>query len=239
MPGNEAAFQKAMNDGHSAAWDQMWERAAASYRTALQEFPDQPKALNSLALALFQLQNFEEALQLYQRVAKLTPEDPIPMEKIAQICERLGRLNEAIQASFAAAETYFQMREVDKSIENWLRVTQLSPEHINAHSRLALVHEKMGQAKQAATEYIAVASLLQNSGNPQKAMELIDHATMLAPDSMEARQAKKMLQAGQILPKPVRTKGGTGPLRMAQVKQLDSPKQKQGSGLDPIDEAKQ
>ena len=58
MPGREDIFQKAMNEGHSAAWDQEWDKAVAAYRQALQEFPDHPKALNSLGLALYQLGNY-------------------------------------------------------------------------------------------------------------------------------------------------------------------------------------
>jgi Tfp pilus assembly protein PilF len=61
MPGREDVFQKSMNEGHSAAWDQEWSKAAGAYRKALQEMPDHPKALNSLGLALFQQANFEEA----------------------------------------------------------------------------------------------------------------------------------------------------------------------------------
>ncbi|HIE24439.1 MAG TPA: hypothetical protein EYP74_00395, partial [Anaerolineales bacterium] len=63
MAGNEAVFQKAMSVGHSAAWDQLWEKAAESYRDALTEIPDNPKALSSLGLALYHLQKFDEALQ--------------------------------------------------------------------------------------------------------------------------------------------------------------------------------
>src|SRR6185295_1934552 len=104
MPGREDIFQKAMNDGHSAAWDQDWEKAAAAYRRALQEAPDHPKALNSLGLALFQLNAIEEALQIYQNVAKLSPDDPVPMEKVAQLSERTGDLKTAIDAALRAAD---------------------------------------------------------------------------------------------------------------------------------------
>ena len=38
--------------GHSAAWDQHWDKAAAAYRKALGEFPNHPKALSSMGLAL-------------------------------------------------------------------------------------------------------------------------------------------------------------------------------------------
>lgn len=237
MPGREDVFQKAMNDGHSAAWDQEWERAAAAYRKALEEFPENAKALSNLGLALYQQQKFDEAMKVYMRVARLTPDDPIPIEKVAQISERLGNLKQAIDAALVAADQYLKLRDPEKAIENWLRVTSLNPEHLTAHSRLAMVHEKMGQPKQAVTEFIAVASLLQRAGNPQKAAELIEHALQLDPASAEARQAQGLIKTGQLLPKPVRAKGATGPLRVAQVKAAD-PKKQAGSDEDPITTAR-
>ena len=45
-----------------------------------------------------------------------------------------------------------------------------------------------------------------------------------------------MLRSGQLLPKPMRPTGGTGALRMAQVKQIPSGKPAE-PGLDPITEA--
>jgi tetratricopeptide (TPR) repeat protein len=238
MTGREDLFQKAMNEGHSAAWDQEWDKAVGSYRKALQEFPDHPKALNSLGLALYQLGQFEEALQIYQHVARLSASDPTPYEKVAQLSERLGDLKMAVEASMRAAELYLTQRDVTKAIENWVRATTLNPEHAAAHSRLALVHEKLGHAQQAVTEYLAIASIFQRAGNAEKTQEMVDKALLLLPASPEARQAQTLLKIGQLLPKPVRGKGGTGPFRMAQVKQLQKPKQTDSS-LDPITEARQ
>ena len=239
MPGREDIFQKAMNEGHSAAWDQEWSKAASAYRTALQEMPDNPKALNSLGLALFQQANFDEALQIYSRVAQITPQDPSPMEKLAQLLERTGHLREAIDAAFKAADLFLNQRDVDKAIENWVRVTTLEPEHVLAHSRLALAHERLDHKPQAVIEYIAVASLIQRTGNMEKTTELVNKALQIMPESAEAKQAQTLLRSGQLLPKPLRPKGGTGPIAMAQVKLLDKPKKQTDSGLDPIAEARQ
>src|SRR5512141_1406992 len=239
MPGREDIFQKAMNEGHSAAWDQEWSKAAVAYRQALQDIPDQPKALNSLGLALYQQGSFEEALQIYKRVAHITPTDPVPMEKLAQLLERTGQLKEAIEAAFRAADLFLNQRDIDKAIENWVHVTTLDPEHVLAHSRLALAHEKLNHKAQAVTEYIAVASLVQRTGNMEKTVELINKALRINPESTEAKQAQTLLRAGQLLPKPLRPKGGTGPIAMAQVKQLDQPKKRADSGLDPVAEARQ
>ena len=238
MPGREDVFQKAMNEGHSAAWDQEWGKAISAYRRALQEFPDHPKALNSLGLALYQMGQFDEALQTYLSVAKLSPDDPVPMEKVAQLCERLGNLQDGVQASLRAADLFLAQRDTDKAIENWARITNLNPEHAIAHSRLAQVHEKLGHAQQAVTEYLALASLVQRSGNIEKTQELVTKALQILPNSPEANQAQVLLKTGQLLPKPVRGKGGTGPIRMAQVKHLQEPKQI-AAGMDPIAEARQ
>ena len=220
MPRREDVFQKAMNEGHSAAWDQEWGKAVSAYRKALQEFPDHPKALNSLGLALYQMGQFDDALQTYMSVAKLSPDDPVPMEKVAQLCERLGNLQEAVQASLKAADLFLAQRDTEKAVENWVRITSLNPDNAVAHSRLAQVHERLGHLQQAVTEYLAVASLVQRSGNVEKTQELVTKALQIMPNSQEANQAQTLLKTGQLLPKPVRGKGGTAPLRMAQIRQL-------------------
>ncbi len=239
MPGREDIFQKAMNEGHSAAWDQEWSKAASAYRLALQEMPDHPKALNSLGLALFQQGQYDEALQIYKRVAQVSPQDPSPMEKLAQLFERTGHLKEAIEAAFKAADLFLNQRDVDKAVENWVRVTSLDPDHVLAHSRLALAHERLGHKAQAVAEYIAVASIIQRTGNMEKTAELVNKALKIMPESAEVKQAQTLLRSGQFLPKPLRPKGGTGPIAMSQVKQLDQPRKEADSGLDPIAEARQ
>ena len=189
MSGNQEKFQKAMSKGHSAAWDQLWDKAASAYREALTEFPDAPKALSSLGLALYQIQEFKEALQTYQRLSEISPDDPIPFEKRAQLSERLGNLQAAVAAATKAADLYLSQKDVNKAIETWARVTQLDPENVLAHSRLALVHERLGNQQRAVTEYIALASLMQRSGKEEKAMDLLGRALKIMPGSQAAQQA--------------------------------------------------
>ena len=78
MTGRDDVFASAMKEGHSAAWEQDWNRAADFYKTALQEFPDNPKALNSFAQALFESDRLEESLQVYEQAARSSPADPFP-----------------------------------------------------------------------------------------------------------------------------------------------------------------
>jgi len=241
MSGEQQAYQNAMNQGHSAAWDQDWETASSYYRIAINEFPENPNALTSLALALFELQKYPEALDYYLRAAQISPNDPIPFQKVAEIQERLGDLGKATKAYMDVAELYARNKDVEKAIRSWSRVVALYPEHMAAHTRLALIYERLGRTTLAMIEYISIASLLQNQGNTQKAIQTINHALDVVPNSKEASMALSILQSGKPLPRPSRPRGGTGPLLMSQVRQAEPPKSDEADHhrLDPIQDAKQ
>jgi tetratricopeptide (TPR) repeat protein len=241
MSGDQQKYQEAMNQGHSAAWDQEWETACSYYRTALSEFPENVIALTSLALALFELQKYPEALDYYLRAARISPNDPIPMQKVAEIQERLGNLGKAAKAYMDVAELYAHIKDVEKAILSWSHVVALNPEHMAAHTRLALVYERLGRMPQAMIEYISIASLLQSQGNIQKAIQTINHALEVVPNSKEANLALGLLQNGKPLPRPNRPQSVTGPLIMSQLRQAEITKteEEDHTRLDPIQDAKQ
>jgi len=90
-------------------------------------------------------------------------------------------------------------------------------------------------------EYIVVASLLQHKGDSQSAAQAIEHALKIAPESPEARQAMVLIQEGQMLPKPARSRGFESRLGLSTaVPEVISPRMKPGSqGIDPVAEARQ
>ncbi len=237
MAGREDQFQKAMNTGHSLAWDQQWDKAAAAYRKALEESPDSPKALSSLGLALFELQQYDESLLVYQKAIQAGPTDPVPMENVGQLSERLGKNQDAVQSYMKAAELYIRTQDVDKALTNWVRVTHLEPGHFTAHSYLAMVHERLGHPQQASAEYLVMASLVQRTGGAEKAIEFVSRAIQLDPHSPEAHQAQTILLKGQLLPKPIHPQGITDKLQMKVVKPKEVPKIAD-TGLNPVEEAR-
>jgi len=202
MVEQEASFQQLMQDGHSASWDQNWEQAAEYYRKALMIHPKHPQALTSCGLALLELGDLDKALQCYLRAAEAEPEDALPLEKIAQIYARMGNFRQSIAVSMSAADLYLKQKDAAKAIENWEHVTKLDPDNIPARSRLALVHERLGNSSQAISEYLSIASLLQKQGNPNKARQTIDRALKLSPDSAEAQRYLNLLKDFKPLPQP-------------------------------------
>jgi tetratricopeptide (TPR) repeat protein len=239
MSGNVERFEKAMSQGHNAAWDQMWDQAAQFYHQALKEIPDDPKALTSLALALYETQQYEEALDYYQQVTRQAPDDPVPHEKVADLLEKTSQTTQAIEAYMKCAELYLKNRDVNKGIELWLHVVTLRPDHLVARSRLALVYERMGRKAESLNEYLAVASLLQHSGEVQKAIQAANRALQVNPTSPEVQQALAMIKAGRMLPKPGKPRLGTLSQPSSKAKKGQSAQVQEEALPDPISEATQ
>lgn len=200
MSGRTDIFERAMNQGNSAAWDQSWDVAATSYRQALNEFPEDPKALSSLGLCLYKLDQYEQALNYYGRAATVSPDDPMPIEKIAELGELLGKMGQATTARLKAAEMYLNNRELEKSVDNFSMVTRLDPKNLRAHSRLAVIFERTGRKPQAVREYLVLASLIQPSGDREKALQAARYALKIAPENTDAQQAVKLLEEEKSLP---------------------------------------
>ncbi len=239
MTVNHTDFTQAMNQGHSAAWDQNWSKAVEHYRAALSITPDEPMALNCLGLALYELKELDESLRMYQRAAAITPEDPAPLEKMAQIYERLGQLQEAVISYMQSAELKLKNHELEKTIEQFNRALMLDPENLTARTRLAMIYDRMGRKADAIGEYLAAAALMQADGDNTKAIQVMQYSVQLDPNHTTARQALSMLKNGQPLPSPSRPKGGTGPMRMAQVRQMESASDiSTPQERDPISEAR-
>jgi tetratricopeptide (TPR) repeat protein len=231
-------YQNLMSQGHSAAWDQDWDRALGFYRQVVGENPEDVKALTSMALALFELHEHEESLRMYLQIISLSPEDPVPQEKAATLYQTLGKGEYAVEIFVRAAELYLHNKDVEKAIENWGRAVNLDPGHLRARSRLALVFERLKRRPQAVQEYLHIASLMQHAGDIGKAAQAVNRALTILPDNDEAVDALIKLRDGVLLPKPEHSPGirkvvGTPQLRTA-TESDDA-----GSGLDPIEEALQ
>jgi tetratricopeptide (TPR) repeat protein len=208
MAGHREVYEQALRQGNSAAWDQKWDQAIIAYQRALTEFPGDPVAMDHLGLAYMQNGQLDQAQSVYQEAIRADPQNPIPHEKIAEILERNGKVVESVQLRLSAAELFLASHEADKAIDNWLAAARLVPENMVARSRLALAFERTGQTKQAVTEYLALAAIMQRARQPEKALQAIEQGMKILPDSPELSRARSALKSGKMLAVPPPYKPG-------------------------------
>ncbi|GAB4520484.1 MAG: hypothetical protein OHK0046_30830 [Anaerolineae bacterium] len=196
MAANRDAYQHHMNAGHNSAWDQDWASAARSYSLAIQEYPEDPEAHIHLGLSLLKAGRLEDALKVYNRAHNLAPDDPIPLEKSADVLERLGRLREAAQQYVSVAEVYLGLHDLDKAIGNWERATQLTPGLVAIHGKLARAFERIGDKKSAIREYLTLAFNFHRMNDTEKAIKSVERALRLDPRNPQALNTLRALRSG-------------------------------------------
>ena len=241
MTGNQEIFQRMMNQGHTAAWDQNWDQASQFYQRALEEVPDHPQAISNLGLSYYEQKRYDEALTCYARAFELNPNDAVSLEKMARICEKTGQTKAAIQHYMDAAELFLKARNVDKTIENWKKVSELDPVNLMAHSRLATIYDRLGRKANAVEEYIASAAIMQSQGDMVKAYQVIQYVQKMVPEYEEVGQMLQMLDRNEQLPlpagEPIQAQADveppTGPKQLPQSRSTSPLK------IDPVMEARQ
>lgn len=239
MTESQNRFHEAMNQGHTAAWDQDWQDAANHYRQALEEMPDDPKALVSLGLALYELGLYDQSLQYYAQAVEVSPEDPLGFEKTSQLFELLGQNEQVITPALRASELYHKEGNIAKAVECLVRVNRADAENLPAHSRLALIYERTGRKQQAVTEFLIVASLMQHQGELENAKQAAEHALSIQPTSREAAEALSLIENGVSLPKPIPSREETFRVERESIP-LSEPvtsREDEVSDLDPVAEA--
>ncbi len=227
MAGNRAIYEEALRRGAARAWERRWEEAIAAYQQALAEFPDEPDALSGLGLALAGAGRAGEALPVLQRAADLGQENPVLREQVAQVLERLGRLEEASQAYLQAADLYLRQQASSLAVERWKDAIRTDPSCITAHVNLLRVYLSQQKHREAIAEYLALATLYRDRGETEKAMELCQYALKLDPRHPDVLALMDALRYG------IPTTVGTGPLE-AFAEELPE----EQSGENPVETAR-
>jgi tetratricopeptide (TPR) repeat protein len=230
-------FEEAMKRASNYAWDKQWSKAIVEYKRALAEFPDDLTALVSLGMAYLESRQLEEALSAYQKASQLTPDDPLAWERVADVQERLGRLDEAAETYVAMANIHVERKAMDEAIETWLRATRLASDHLRAHLSLAEAYAKQGKARAAAGEHLTLARILQKRGQTEKAIQQCRLALELDPRSAQAHATLEALRAGErvekVKPTPIPTA-----IEVGEAKEIEEEIEEEEEGS-PVDTARQ
>jgi tetratricopeptide (TPR) repeat protein len=236
-------FHKWMDEGHNAAWEQNWSAAINAYSRAIQVLPEDPDAHVNLGLALLNAGQLDRALKAFKKASFIAPEDPVPLERTADVLERMGQLKEAAQQYIKVAEAYLAQKDWDKAIGNWERATQLTPGLVSVHARLAQAYERLGDNKQAIREYLTLAFNFRRLNDVEKAIKAVERALRLDKNNAQALNTLRALKSGGevILPDEMinrkRAPQTAAPVATRDPFSLDDDGEGEADPLGPIGEA--
>ncbi len=187
MAGDRAAFEAAVKRAHSFAWEERWMKAIEQYELALAEFPDDLTARGGLAFAYYRGERLREALREYRRACELRSDDPAPRVRIAEILERLGRSSDSADAWLLLADLHVQQGDLAGAVQAWREVIRLQPHSKEAHRKLAEAYAQGSRTVEAAKEYVALARLCHEGGEPDQTAKYCQRALVLDGANRAAR----------------------------------------------------
>jgi tetratricopeptide (TPR) repeat protein len=138
--------------------------AETGYRAILVATPDQPDALHYLGMALYQKEDYPQALEHVSRARALKPDDPAIAANLGLVHQALGQIAEAemaLRSSLALEEVQpeawynlglclLAARRPADAGPCFERALKINPGHFQARRQLGVALLNLGQAAQAA-----------------------------------------------------------------------------------------
>jgi tetratricopeptide (TPR) repeat protein len=228
MAGNRAIFDRAMEQSREAARAGHWDESLKASVRALQEFSQDVGARTSAAVALFHTGKFDQALKAFEGLRAADPQNEFFLEYIARTQRQLGHVDDALAILRTLADAHESQQRTVQAIEAVKEMLDLRPDLDDQRLRLAKLYEHGGAKREAAGEYLILATRFQHADQFDQAAEMAEAALRLDPQSREAKdrllslRAAMARQAGIEVPDTDRRPGvsgqsaGTGMLRSQQ-----------------------
>ncbi|MCA9973803.1 MAG: tetratricopeptide repeat protein [Anaerolineales bacterium] len=197
MAGNRAQYQEAVKRAHLYTAQKEWKKSITVLRVAIREFPTAYEPYALLGQACSGLKQWDRALECYKLAARYSRGQIEYLNKVADMQERLGQLDEAGRTYMAAGELLLRKNDVDGAVSNWQRAVRLEPGLLSAHRRLAMMFQRKNNVKAAVREYLAIARILEMRGERQNALKMCHAAMRLDPDNEDILKAIELIQLGE------------------------------------------
>lgn len=190
--GFEAAIRRGRD--FSAAGD--WAKALNEYVRAAQINPTDLTARYNIGLALFRLEQLDQAMQQLQGIVRVQPQYADAWQLIAEIQHRNRQIPEAMQTYQKIHDMHKRagkLREMTESLQAMLKV---DPTHTPAYRELMDIAKAKGDRKGAAQLAVDMGQHLLKAGRTADALSAANEALMLDSSLLEAKTLRENAGGG-------------------------------------------
>lgn len=180
-------YELAIRVGTEAIRQKKWEQALVSFKSAEKVLPDDPRISSGLGDAYAGMGDLLRARSSYEQAARLDPQEPLYLEKIAWIRRGLGDPQQASLAYLMAGDLFWERNELDEAEKRWRLAVEMNPALAGAHERLAILYRREGDEAAMIKGYLALATALMRQERRMAALHVCTTALALAPDDEDVR----------------------------------------------------
>ncbi|MFQ5457150.1 MAG: EAL domain-containing protein [Myxococcota bacterium] len=129
----------------------------------------------------------QKALAEYRKILDGWPQDDTIRLKIAELCERLGRCDEAIEEYHRVARRFSDKGFYTRAIAVLTRVVSMNPSLKDVHLELAELYQKLGRIAESVRHYQRAASIEQRKGEKRQSIDILRKISDLEPANVDKR----------------------------------------------------
>lgn len=182
-------YELAIRVGNEAIRQRKWQHAEMCFEAAKEGLPDDPRVYMGLGDASLGRGDAQTAQQHYEQAARLNPEEPALLDRVAEARNRQGDTLEAARALILAGDLLWNRKEHEAAGKRWQRAADLRPDSPAVYERLALLNRYEGNQDATIAQYLALAESLHKQGRRVAALHICTVALALAPDDRSVRVA--------------------------------------------------
>lgn len=128
---------------------------------------------------------FLKAIAIYKKINKLDPSKLEVYAKLADLYAKQGLAMEAKSQYQVLADYYIKHGDQANALGIYRKISQLDPQSINVHVKLADLHSQVGQTAEALKEYDRVGRLLLKRGMLDEAVQVFRKALKIDPKNID------------------------------------------------------
>lgn len=189
MAGNRKAYDDAMRMATRLEEAEDWPSASKAYRAALQEFPQDARAIIGIGKSYHALKQYSSAIRAFQMALKAQSTNYEAWGYLGASLEASERVDEAVKTYMYAANVCLKAQQADEAIANWERVIALQPTHIQARNNLAQIYIRQGEKEKGIEALVELAAIFQERQDREKTSQMLEAARRIDDDSRLVQMA--------------------------------------------------
>src|SRR6202171_5297882 len=128
---------------------------------------------------------FLKAIAIYKKINKLDPSKPEIYAKLADLYAKQGLAMEAKSQYQVLADYYLKHGDPANALAIYRKISELDPNSINVHVKLADLHSQAGHTAEALKEYDRVGRMLLKRGMLDEAVQVFKKALKIDAKNVE------------------------------------------------------
>lgn len=143
------------------------------------------KILHRMADLHMQRVQWDRAVEIYERIRQLSPDDDEACLRLVDLGHKLGQQNKALKELDGLIIRWGKEREHDKVVKTLRELVDSNPQDIRLRSRLGMTYVEAGMKEEAIAELDTLGELQLEAGLKQDAMDTLRTIVSLEPPQVE------------------------------------------------------